>query len=295
MPTIRAEDGVELHYEEVGSGTPLIFVHEFAGGLHGCEPQLRFFGRRYRCVAFNARGYPPSGVPSDPAAYSQDRATDDLTAVIRTLGLAPAHVVGLSMGAYAALHLGLRHPELARSLTAVGVGYGSALGGRERFRAELEATAGRIRAEGMATMAAALSRGPARLSYAAKDPRGFGEFRARLAELPAEGAALTMLGVLRERPSLYDQEEEFRRLTLPTLLICGDEDDPALEPSLFLKRTLPAGALVVLPKTGHAANLEEPEAFNLAVLGFLTQVDAGRWEARDPESLGGGIIAAKDP
>ena len=76
MPTLRTDDGVDLHYEEVGSGTPLVFVHEFAGDVRSWEPQLRFFGRRYRCVAFNARGYPPSAVPNDPKAYSQARATD---------------------------------------------------------------------------------------------------------------------------------------------------------------------------------------------------------------------------
>ncbi|MFO0006753.1 MAG: alpha/beta fold hydrolase, partial [bacterium] len=113
---------------------PLVFVHEFAGDLRSWEPQMRFFARRYRCIAFNARGYPPSAVPQDGGAYSQDRATADIAAVIKGLDLAPAHVVGLSMGAFAALHLGLSHPHLARSITAAGVGYGAAPGKRDQFR-----------------------------------------------------------------------------------------------------------------------------------------------------------------
>ncbi|WP_254453633.1 alpha/beta fold hydrolase [Siccirubricoccus sp. G192] len=157
MPSIRTEDGVELHYEEAGQGTPLVFVHEFAGDSRSWEPQLRFFARRYRCIAFNARGYPPSGVPSEPAAYSQDRATDDIATVIEGLGLGAAHVVGLSMGGFAALHLGLRHPHLARSLTAAGVGYGAAPGKREQFRAETDTAIGRIRAEGMADSARSIA------------------------------------------------------------------------------------------------------------------------------------------
>lgn len=293
MPTIRTDDGVDLHYEEAGSGIPIVFVHEFAGDHRSWEPQLRFFARRYRCIAYAARGYPPSSVPSDPAAYSQDRATDDIAAVINGLGLGRAHVVGLSMGAFATLHLGLRYPALARSLTAAGVGYGAAPGKREQFRAEVEATATRIRAEGMRKMGAVYARGPTRLIFEEKDPRGYAEFRARLMEHSAEGSAATMMGVQRERPALGDLEDGFRAMTLPTFIIAGDEDDPTLEPSLFLKRTIPTSALLVMPKCGHTMNLEDPDAFNRAVLDFITHVDAGTWRPRIPESMSGAIIAAK--
>jgi pimeloyl-ACP methyl ester carboxylesterase len=293
MPTVTTDDGVALHYEDVGEGTPIVFVHEYAGDHRAWEMQLRFFGRRYRCIAFSARGYPPSQVPSDPAAYSQDRATDDIAAVITGLGLGPTHVVGLSMGAFATLHLGLRHPTLARSLTAAGVGYGAAPGKREQFRAEVEATATRIRAEGMQTMGAVYARGPTRLVFEEKDPRGYAEFRAQLMEHSAEGSAHTMMGVQRERPALGDLEARFKALTVPTLVIAGDEDDPTLEPSLFLKRAIPSSALLVMPKCGHTMNLEDPDAFNRAVLDFVTQVDAGAWRNRIPESMTDAIIAAK--
>lgn len=293
MPTIRTDDGVDLHYEEAGSGTPMVFVHEFAGDARSWEPQMRFFARRYRCIAFNARGYPPSAVPSDPKAYSQDRATDDIAAVIKGLGLAPAHVVGLSMGAFATLHLGLRHPGLARSLVAAGVGYGAAPGKRDQFRAETDAAIARIRAETMAEFGKTYSRGPTRLVFEETDPRGYAEFQAQLCEHSTEGSALTMNGVQRERPSLFDLAEGFAAYTTPTLIIAGDEDDPTLEPALYLKRTIPTSALLVMPKSGHTMNLEHPDAFNRAVLDFVTQVDAGAWKRRIPESLSGSIIAAK--
>ena len=293
MPTITADDGVDLHYEEAGTGTPLVFVHEFAGDARAWEPQLRFFARRYRCIAFNARGYPPSAVPHDGTAYSQDRATDDIGNVIEALGLAPAHVVGLSMGAFATLHLGLRHPRLARSLTAAGVGYGAQPGKRDQFRAEVDATADRIAAEGMARMAGTYGRGPTRLVFEEKDPRGYAEFMTQLAEHDTDGAVLTMRGVQRERPSLFELEAQFRAMTLPTLIICGDEDDPTLEPGLFLKRTIATSALLVMPRCGHAMNLEDPDAFNRGVLEFITWVDAGRWWARNPETLAGSIIAGR--
>ncbi|HYF09583.1 MAG TPA: alpha/beta hydrolase [Acetobacteraceae bacterium] len=294
MPSIRTDDGVSLHYEEAGSGTPMLFVHEFAGDSRSWELQLRFFARRYRCIAFNARGYPPSEVPSDPKAYSQDRATDDIAAVIRGLGLDRPHVVGLSMGAFATLHLGLRYPALARSLTAAGVGYGAAQGQREQFRAETDAAIARMRHEGMAQFGRTYARGPTRLVFEEKDPRGHAEFEAQLREHSTEGSALTMQGVQRERPSLFDLEAGFRALTLPTLIIAGDEDDPTLEPALYLKRTISTSALLVMPKCGHTMNLEDPDAFNRAVLDFVTLVDGGRWTARNPDSLSGTIIAAKE-
>lgn len=290
MPSIRTEDGVDLHYETAGSGTPIVFVHEFAGDCRSWEPQLRHFARRYHCVAFNARGYPPSGVPTDPAAYSQALATADIAAVIEGLGLGPAHVVGLSMGAFATLHLGLSRPDLARSLTAAGVGYGAAPDRRAQFQAEIDANVARIEAEGMGVVAATYGRGPTRLAFGAKDPRGEAEFLRHLADHDSRGSALTMRGVQRERPSLFALEAEFRALRLPTLIVCGDEDDPTLEPGLFLKRTIPTCALAVLPRTGHAMNLEEPDGFNRVVLDFLTWVDSGRWWSRDPGTLSGRII-----
>jgi pimeloyl-ACP methyl ester carboxylesterase len=294
MPTIRTDDGVTLHYEEAGSGTPMVFVHEYAGDHRAWEMQLRFFSRRYRCIAYAARGYPPSEVPADPAKYSQDRATDDIAAIITGLGLGQAHVVGLSMGGFATLHMGLRHPGLARSLVAAGVGYGAAPGKTAQFHAETDAAIARIRAEGMDKFGKTYSRGPTRLVFEEKDPRGYKEFQDQLCEHSTEGSALTMNGVQRRRPSLFDLEAQFRQMTVPTLVIAGDEDDPTLEASIYLKRVIKSSALLVMPKCGHTMNLEDPDAFNRAVLDFVTQVDCGRWTNRIPASLAGGIIAASE-
>lgn len=293
MPSIRTEDGVDLHYIEAGEGTPLVFAHEFAGDARSWEPQIRFFSRRYRCIAFHARGYPPSSVPSNPKAYNQDRATDDIAAVIKALNLAPAHVVGLSMGAFATLHLGLRHPHLARSLTAAGVGYGASPDKRAQFQAEIDGSVAKLRAGGIEKFASIYAHGPTRLVFEEKDPRGFAEFESQMAEHSTEGSALTMLGVQRERPSLFELEVQFRKLKLPTFIIAGDEDDPTLEPALYLKRTITSSALLVMPKCGHTMNLEDPDAFNRALLDFITAVDSGAWKDRIPASMSGAIIAAK--
>src|SRR5512146_2667937 len=126
-------DGVRLYYEEVGTGTPLVFVHEWGGEAASWAPQVRYLARRYRTIAFNARGYPPSGVPDDPAAYSQSRAVEDIRGLLDALGIDRAHVCGLSMGGYATLLFGLAHADRARSLAVCGAGYGSGAD-REQFR-----------------------------------------------------------------------------------------------------------------------------------------------------------------
>src|SRR5919109_3656569 len=127
-------NGVRLHYIEAGEGRPLVFVHEFAGDAESWQPQIRFFSRRYRTIAFNARGYPPSDVPDSPEAYSQQQAADDIKGVLDHLRIDKAHICGLSMGGYATLHFGLSYPERALSLTVAGCGYGSVKESREEFR-----------------------------------------------------------------------------------------------------------------------------------------------------------------
>src|SRR5690242_20747200 len=149
MPHLTTDDNIKLYYEEVGSGIPIIFVHEFAGDLRSYEMQMRYFGQRYRCIAFNARGYPPSDVPESPAAYSQERAADDIRAVLDHLRIDRAHIVGLSMGGFATLHFGFRHAGRARSLCVAGCGYGAEREQRERFRSEAAAIAEFIASAGM--------------------------------------------------------------------------------------------------------------------------------------------------
>jgi pimeloyl-ACP methyl ester carboxylesterase len=288
VPHITTDDGVRLYYEESGSGRPLLFIHEFAGDLRSWEPQVRHFSRHRRCIAFNARGYAPSDVPSSVEAYSQMRAVADALAVLDALAPdEPADVVGLSMGGFCALHLGLRHPDRVRSLTVAATGYGAQPELQETFRSECAAIAGAFRDEGSGQLAERYAVGPSRVQLQNKDPRGWAEFRAQLAEHDAEGSALTMLGVQSGRPSLYALREELAAMKLPVLIITGDEDEGCLEPDLMLKRTIPGAGLLVMPKTGHTCNLEEPAAFNRAVESFHHAVDNGGWGPRDPRARPG--------
>jgi pimeloyl-ACP methyl ester carboxylesterase len=294
MPTAQV-NGASLFYEEVGEGAPLVFVHEFAGEARSWHLQVRFFARRYRTIAYNARGYPPSDVPEGPEAYSQDQAADDIRGLLDALGIRKAHICGLSMGGYATLHFGLRYPERALSLVVAGAGYGSVPGEREKFRRDVEETARRFERDGMKAVAEFYTKGPTRVQFKDKDPAGWQEFYDMFCAQSAKGHALTMRGVQMSRPSVYELETAMERLTVPTLIVTGDEDEPCLEPALFMKRKIRSAGLVVMPKAGHTVNLEDPETFNRAVLDFLTAVDAGRWPIRNPPSLSASAILPPEP
>lgn len=293
MPHVTADDGVKLHYEEAGSGTPIVFVHEFAGDVRSWEPQMRHFARLYRCITYSARGFSPSDVPPDPSSYSQARARDDIRAVMDGLGIDKAHVVGLSMGGFATLHFGFTYPERALSLTIAGCGYGAEPDKREQFAREAQASADRFEELGMETAGEAYALGPTRVQFQNTDPRGWAEFRDQLKEHSAKGSANTMRGVQSARPSLYELTDDMRKIAAPTLILTGDEDWPCLEPGLLMKRTIDTAALAVIPNAGHTINLETPAEFNRLVAEFLHRVDAGRWPTRDPRAASGEILGTK--
>jgi pimeloyl-ACP methyl ester carboxylesterase len=285
MAQVITDDGVKLYYEETGAGAPIVFVHEFAGDLYSYEPQLRFFSRRYRCIAYNARGYPPSDVPESHERYFQERAREDIRCMLDGLKIVKAHIVGVSMGGFAALHFGFAYPERALSLVVAGCGYGAEPSKRHQYVDETLRTATQIIEKGMAEVSKTYGAGPARVQYRYKDPRGYAEFLARLAEHSTLGSANTLRGVQARRPSLWDLVAKMKVLDVPTLVATGDEDDPCLEPGLLMKRHIKSAALVVLPNTGHPLNLEEPDLFNRCCDDFFHQVEADRWPRRDPRAV----------
>jgi pimeloyl-ACP methyl ester carboxylesterase len=293
MAHITTDDGVRLYVEETGSGTPIVFVHEYAGDCRSFEPQVRAWSRRYRCVAFNARGYPPSDVPEEVEKYSQERARDDIRSVLDGLEIDKAHILGLSMGGFAALHFGFAYPERALSLVVGGCGYGAQPEKRAQFTAESHNVADKIARMGMEEFAKIYSMGPSRVQHLNKDPRGFAEFQHQLAEHSTRGAELTQRGVQARRPSLYDLVDKMKALEVPTLILTGDEDEPCLEPSILMKRNIRSAWLAVMPGAGHNINLEDPALFNRLCLDFFHQVDSGRWMNRDPRSISTSILGVK--
>ena len=284
MPHITAQDGTRLYYEEAGHGTPVIFVHEYAGDYRTWEMQMRFFSRAHRCITYSQRGYPPSDVPSDPAKYSQDIARDDVVALMDALKIEKAHVVGHSMGAYTALHVGINAPKRCISVVAAGCGWGSTpdVKKREEMKA-LAAEVGKMFAdEGIAAAAAKYADAPMRQAQKNKDPRGYAEFARMLADHSAEGHAHTMLNLQLKRPTLWEMEVALKKFSVPLLIIVGDEDEPCIDGSVFLKRTAPTAGLLMIPRTGHNVPTEEPAAFNAALADLFAAAEAGRWLAHKP-------------
>lgn len=277
MPLARV-NGVDLFYEETGSGTPVIFSHEFAGSFESWEPQARFFSRRYRVITYNHRGYPPSAVPEDPDVYSEEILIEDLRGLLDHLGIDKAHIVGLSMGGAIALKFAIQYPE--RCLGVVVAGAGSGTENREQFERDTIATIRRFEEGGMEAAAEVYMRGPARVQLLRKDPRGWQEMRRLFLTHSARGSALTMRGVQRRRRSIYDIGDQLPTVQPPVLILVGDEDEPCLDPALFMKRRIPNAGLVFFPKSGHCINLEEPDRFNAEVLSFLTAVEQGKWLPR---------------
>ncbi len=284
MPYVNTSDKVQLYYEEVGQGTPILFIHEFAGDHRSWESQLREFGRRYRCIAYAARGYKPSDVPADPGAYSYQHVMRDAVSVLDHLKIEQAHLIGLSMGGYTALQVALNYPARVRSLVLAGAGSGSERWYTAEFHNRSRELADQFEREGSAAVAKTYGHSPSRIPFELKDRRGFAEFVKQLAEHDAQGSAHTSRGFQGARPSLYDFDAGIRKLAAPTLIVVGDEDERCIEPGLFLKDAIPASGLVIFPKTGHAVNLEEPDLFNRVVGDFLHRVDSGTWLPRDPRT-----------
>jgi 3-oxoadipate enol-lactonase len=285
MPYATTRDDVRLYYEETGSGTPILFLHEFAADQSNWEPQMRYFSRGHRCIAYSARGYTPSDVPPSPEAYSYIHFYTDALAVLDHLRVEKAHFVGLSMGSYSSLQVSINAPARMLSMTLAGVGSGSSLEELDAFRQQCWETAAEFEKLGSAEVAKVTRESPGRVPFLVKDPRGHADFYAALARHDAKGSANTMRGFQGGRPSIFTLTEAIRKATTPALIICGDEDDACVEPSLFLKKNLPASGLVFFPKSGHVLNLEEPALFNEMVERFIALAQAGRWGVRDPRSI----------
>ena len=284
MPYVKSNK-IKLYYEETGKGYPIIFVHEFGSDLREWEQQVRHFSREYKCITFNARGYPPSEVPEDAKQYGYKHSVDDIANLMKELKINNAHIIGLSMGAYAALLFGLKYKKMTKSLVIAGVGSGAMPQHRKGFFSMANELADEFIKKGSKKAASIISNSGSRIQLKNKDLRGWLEFKKHLEEHSNIGSALTMQQYQALRPSLMDFENEFKRMNIPVLLAVGDEDELCLDINIYLKRQIKTSGLWICSRTGHAINLEEPAAFNREVQNFLSTVERGNWLKRDKESI----------
>jgi pimeloyl-ACP methyl ester carboxylesterase len=272
MPRMMV-NGVSLAYEEYGEGFPLVWCHDYTGSMDSWKPQIHHFSRRYRVIVYNARGYPPSDVPTDPEAYDQEKSVDDLYHLLGRLGITRAYVGGVSMGGAIAYVFALRHPEAARAIVVASAGTGST--DPAAFRETQRTNADELEQRGIDALTERAESLQPQLKV--KDPLAWQQLIDQYLAHSPLGLALTARGVQAKRPPVFEFADELRQMQTPALIVIGDEDEPCLEPALFLRRTLPNSGLVVFPRTGHLVHLEEPELFNRSVSGFLTMVEAGKW------------------
>ena len=276
MP-LASVNGIELYYEDYGDGAPIVFCHEYAADRRLWRNQINWFSRNFRCIAYNGRGYPPSSVPSDPAAYGHDVLVSDLAGLLDALKIERAHIVGVAAGGGVALNFAIRHPGRVRSLCVVGAGAGSVdhpswvAGAREMCR--------QIDANGIQALVDIISSAPQRQALRLKDLLAWEEFLRDMRDLSPAGCSLVMSHGLVNRKPFFDIEPEIAALSMPVLVAVGDQDLPAFESSVFLSRKAPHAALAVFPFCGHLLPVEEPALFNEIVGDFITAVAGGRWGA----------------
>ena len=271
-------NGTKLFFETNGTGYPIIFCHEFAGDYRSWDLQVEYFSRLYKTVTYSARGYFPSDIPENVGDYSQQHSVDDLKSLMNYLKIPKAHIVGLSMGGNVALNFGLTIPDMASSLVVAGTGTGS--DEPDIFRQRVLEMSDGMRSQGMEHMQSYVF-GPARVQLRNKSSKAFDLFRAQFMEHSPIGSANTFEGVLSKRPAIFELADKLSKIEIPTLIMTGDEDDPCINPSLFLKIYISSSGLVIFPRSGHAINLEEPGLFNRTVSDFLAMVEQGKWEPRD--------------
>ena len=279
MPYVQSE-GARLYYEVAGTGTPILFVHEFSGDLWSWEKQVQHFSRRYRCIAFNARGYPPSDVPELAKHYSHTQAVEDLATVMRHLKIKRAHIVGCSMGSRTTLDFGLKYPQKAMSLTMVGLGAGGDARDGAAFKRAAEARAMLYEGGALVEALKEIKQADNRIQLKRKNPRAFNDFCERFMQHSGQGCAHVTRRVMARRPSLFAMTKTLAAMKLPSHVIVGDEDTGALEASLFIKQVCPAARLSVLPATGHLVNLEEPDLFHRLTEDFFALVETKKWRPR---------------
>jgi pimeloyl-ACP methyl ester carboxylesterase len=285
MTAVPTSDGFTLYAESTGSGRPILFIHEFAADYRTWAGQVGALSDDFQCITYSARGYLPSDVPPEQESYSYLKAADDAIDVLDAFGIDKAHVVGLSMGGFCALQLGIRFPNRVASLFVSSAGSGASPNKREAFIAETNSVAESFWRDGSAAVAKKLAVGPSRIQLQRKNKAAWDEFVEQLSEHSAEGMALTVIGIQQSRPSLWEIADQLHEISTPVLIVNGDEDEAVLDTGLMLKRTLPAAGLLVIPNAGHALNLEEPDTYSYLVRTFIQTVEKDEWPTRDPRSL----------
>lgn len=267
MARVATADGYTLHAEAHGEGVPIVLSCALATTSENWRPQVEpLVAAGLRVVLWDFRGHGRSDAPDDPGAYDVRRVVEDLARVLDWAAPGqPAVLAGLSFGGLASLHLALRDPARARALVLVGSGPGfKNPDAQARWEALVERTASFVLRNGMQAFASGRASATlvglhperpaaqaAARAIAAQTPHGIAHFARRVAG-PAE-PVLDRLG----------------EIEVPTLVMVGEHDEQYLRAADVLAARMPRAERASIERAGHIVNLDEPEAFDAALLGFL--------------------------
>ena len=248
MATIN-RDGVKIYYEDNGSGPAVLLSHGYGSTSHMWAAQVEALKSRYRVITWDMRGHGQTDSPEDPAQYSEQATVDDMAAILSHLGIEQAVIGGLSLGGYMSLAFNLAHPEMVRALMLfdTGPGYRNPAG-REGWNETARKRAERFEERGL-------------------DALGRGAEVQVARHRSAQGLAHAARGMLAQ----FDARviESLQGIAVPTLVLVGDQDQPFLAGTDYMANKIPNATKAVIENAGHASNLDQPAAFNAAVVAFL--------------------------
>ncbi len=248
MATIN-RGGVNIYFEDHGSGPAVLLSHGYSATSQMWTGQVAALSDRYRVITWDMRGHGQTDSPDDPGAYSEAATCDDMAAILTHLGIEKAVIGGLSLGGYMSLAFNLAHPRMVNALMLfdTGPGYKNPVG-RDGWNQTAIQRAVTFEEKGLE----ALGRGA----------------EVRIAQhRSAQGLAHAARGMLAQFDSRVI--ESLPDIKVPTLVLVGDKDAPFLGGTDYMANKIPGATKVVIEDAGHASNIDQPAAFNAAVLDFL--------------------------
>ena len=242
--------GVELYYEVHGAGPTLLLTHGYSATSQMWRGQIEALAPHYRLVIWDMRGHGQSDYPADDSAYSEAETVADMAALLDAVGAETAIIGGLSLGGYMSLAFNLAHAERVRALLIIDTGPGYRNDeAREAWNQNARRTGARYDAEGLGRLAA-----------------GSVEMRTS-AHRSADGLARAARGMLTQKDARVISS--LPTIAVPALVVVGADDTPFLAASAYMAAKIPGAKTVVIDGAGHAANIDQPAAFNAAVVDFL--------------------------
>jgi pimeloyl-ACP methyl ester carboxylesterase len=252
MPYID-RDGVKIYYEDHGSGTPILLSHGYSATSRMWQGQVAALKDKYRIITWDMRGHGESDSPADQSQYSEAATVDDMAAILKACGLSQAVVGGLSLGGYMSLAFNLKYPQMVRALMLfdTGPGYKNPQA-RDGWNQTSERRAQNFEAKGLDALGASAE-----------------------VRVSQHRSAAGLAGAARGMLAQFDSRiiESLDSVKPPTLVLVGSKDEPFLAATEYMAAKVPNSTKVTIPDAGHASNIDQPAAFNAAVLAFLKKTD----------------------